>query len=338
MIIEARNRLGGRILTAPTETGQGYFDLGPTWFWPDHVYVQRLARELGLAHFEQFETGCAIYDRGPKMRPERFLPPENRPSSYRLVGGMQALVHCLAARLSVGVSSSTVVREVTAEEQNLIVSAQVKQKAMSYRAQHVIITLPPRLVSSSLRFTPALPPEVIAAMDNTQTWMGQAMKVILVYAKPFWRQNGLSGLGLSHIGPVQQFHDATPTDEKVGALFGWLGNESFGRALSKNERRQAVIEQARRMFGEEAQHPLFYAELNWANEPYTTHSSSGLPAEQEHPHYGHPLLQPPQMSGRLHWASAEVSPVNGGYLDGAIYIGEKIAARVSQNLCCHTKP
>lgn len=33
VLLEARQRLGGRIESSPSEYGSA-FDLGPTWFWP----------------------------------------------------------------------------------------------------------------------------------------------------------------------------------------------------------------------------------------------------------------------------------------------------------------
>ena len=187
---------------------------------------------------------------------------------------------------------------------------------------------PPHLAEASIDYQPALPTAVSQALQQTQTWMGQAMKVSIVYPTPFWRQRELSGLAVSYRGPVQQFHDASPDDESCGALFGWLGDGSVGRTLSLDERRTQVIEQVTRLFGPEGNQPLHYAELNWDKEPLTTHATYQLENPQEHPQYGHPLLQAAQLNGRLHFASTEISPVNGGYLDGAVYIAKQVAKRI----------
>jgi monoamine oxidase len=167
----------------------------------------------------------------------------------------------------------------------------------------------------------ALLAAVTLALRETQTWMGQAMKALLVYDRPFWRDRGLSGLGVSYGGPVAQFHDASPPDASLGALFGWLGNHSRGRSLSPTERRQAIIDQAVLMYGSQAAEVRYYADHNWAEDRFTTFPSHEVTAEQEHPRYGHPLLQQPQMQGRLHWAGTETA-VNGGYLDGAVASGQ----------------
>jgi monoamine oxidase len=67
--------------------------------------------------------------------------------------------------------------------------------------------------------------------------------------------------------------------------------------------------------------------MDWARERFTNGPLWG-PSAGQHPHYGHLLLQEPQLAGRLHWAGTEVSPVNGGYLDGAIASGERAATAV----------
>ncbi|MEO1646319.1 MAG: amine oxidoreductase, partial [Chloroflexota bacterium] len=53
-----------------------------------------------------------------------------------------------------------------------------------------------------------------------------------------------------------------------------------------------------------------------------------IPVANDHPRYGAEALQVPQMSGCLWWSGTEVSPVEGGYLNGAIYIGQAIAERI----------
>lgn len=167
-------------------------------------------------------------------------------------------------------------------------------------------------------------------MQDTQTWMGQAMKAVLVYPRPFWRAMGLSGLAISHSGPVAQWHDATPFEGAPGGLFGWVNNHSPVRKLPPAERQAAIISQATRLFGPAAAEPLHYAECDWSREPYTHAPPGQLVPEVEQPAYGHPLLQAAHFNGRLHWAGAEVSPRYGGYLAGAIEAGQAAATRVLQ--------
>lgn len=326
-LLEARDRPGGRILTVTPAAG-GAFDLGPTWFWAEHTPVRALAEALGIAPFIQFESGAALYDHGPGRPPQSFQPNWTSPISYRLAGGMQSLVDQLVAALPPeALCLQTVVRRVTRRDTGLL----LETSAGDYHADQAIIALPPQLASRAISFTPPLPAPLQAAMQATQTWMGQAMKVVLVYPEPFWRARGLSGLAISHSGPVAQWHDATPLEDTPGGLFGWVNNHSPARRLSRAERQAAVIAQAERLFGPAAAAPLHYAECDWSREPYTHASPGQLMAEIEQPVYGQPLLQAAYFDGRLHWAGAEVSPRYGGYLAGAIEAGQAVATRLLHN-------
>jgi monoamine oxidase len=327
-VLEARDRVGGRILTLAHGKGNHAFDLGPTWVWPGHSHVLALVERMGVQLFPQFEAGDALFDSGGNAPAQRFSPAQTTVKAWRLAGG----VGTLANRLLAGLPPDVVIcnqRVYQVEEQShgLLVSSQSPAGVDSYLAQQVIVTLPPSLVAHTMAFAPALPDPITAAMRGTQTWMGQAMKVLLVYDRPFWREQGLSGLGVSHVGPVAQFHDASPADGAAGALFGWIDNHSRGRVLLPAERQQAIVQQAVRMFGANAAAVQFYADINWADERFTTSPSEPHRVEQQDPQYGHPLLQTPQMRGRLHWAGTEISPLHGGYLDGAVYSAQSVARR-----------
>ena len=66
VLLEARTRLGGRILTVEAGeavSGEG-FDLGPSWFWPDiQPAMGALVRRLGLPAFEQHSDGDMLFER-----------------------------------------------------------------------------------------------------------------------------------------------------------------------------------------------------------------------------------------------------------------------------------
>lgn len=323
-LLEARDRVGGRIYTAKAHNAQVPLDLGPAWFWHHHKNVQAMLTRYDIPYFAQYETGAGMYESQQNMPAERFQPLTQ--SAYRIQGGVGALIDALMTEIDPSaIHLNTSVQRI---EKSTDGSLAVHTENAIWQAAQVIVTLPPHLAATAIDYAPALPTTVEQAMLNTQTWMGRAMKVALVYDTPFWRKMGLSGFAVSHAGPVQQFHDASPDDSDYGALFGWLGNSSWGRTLSTDERQAAVIAQTVRLFGNAAAHPLDYAELNWETEAHTTHQRVAYPAATDHPTYGHPALQTPQLDGRLWWAATEVSPIEGGYLDGAIHIGRTVATAI----------
>ncbi len=324
-IFEARNRAGGRILSV-SDKKESYFDLGPAWFWPHQINIQEMISELDIKYFEQYEKGHFLFENDINKNASRHLPKWEMPVSYRIKGGTSELINKLADKLTPEtVNLNSIVTQIESRDGGLYISGLKDNKDFRIKTKYAIVTLPPALIPTQINFLPRLSSKVTRAMEDTHTWMGHAMKVVIVYEKPFWRNKGLSGMGMSYVGPVQQFHDATPYDEKVGALFGWIGSL---REEKKDERKQKIIDQVVRMFGDKGEKPLFYDELDWSKENFTSHENEKIKFVSEHPNYGNPTLLEPQMSERLFFASTEVSPISGGYLDGAIYIAEQVSKKI----------
>ncbi len=57
-ILEARDRIGGRIFTLEGG-GDTPVEMGATWFGSQHVNLIKLLKELGMAGFEQYMKGTA---------------------------------------------------------------------------------------------------------------------------------------------------------------------------------------------------------------------------------------------------------------------------------------
>ncbi|MFC6636083.1 FAD-dependent oxidoreductase [Sulfitobacter sediminilitoris] len=96
LLVEGRGRLGGRIKTA--EVGGGYYDLGPSWFWPGQPRIAALVERFGLTKFDQFAQGILSFEdeRGQVQRGRGFASMEG---SWRLQGGLGALVMALESCL-----------------------------------------------------------------------------------------------------------------------------------------------------------------------------------------------------------------------------------------------
>ncbi|HBQ10331.1 MAG TPA: hypothetical protein DEF51_03760, partial [Myxococcales bacterium] len=122
------------------------------------------------------------------------------------------------------------------------------------RARRVIMAIPPAL-ADRIDFAqplPAMRDQLLQRMP-----MGSAIKCIAVYERPFWRERGLSGEGLSDRGPVRLTFDDSSHDGAQHALVGFLLGET-ARAWTGRDpdaRRAAVLESLARLFGPEALRP-----------------------------------------------------------------------------------
>lgn len=334
-LLEARPRLGGRILTAD-ESGnvsEDGFDLGPSWFWPRmQPAIAALVDELALPVFAQHSEGDVIFERMSREPPHRYHAMLQQPDSMRIVGGTGTLVSALARGLpaySLWLGSRVSGLALGDGAVSLTVSEGGAGSAR-VEAEQVIVALPPRLVAATLPFTPAVEPAAMRRWRGTATWMAPHAKFFALYERPFWRSAGLSGTAQSLVGPLAEMHDATTASGRA-ALFGFLGIGAEQRAaIGDAALKQACLAQLVRLFGAHAQSPTATLLKDWATDRLTA-TAEDRSAE------GHPQPYPrPAVTGvwqkRLSLGGSETSATEPGYLAGAVEAGARAARQVLQRL------
>lgn len=294
-IIEARNRIGGRILTIDG------FDMGPSWIWSHQDRIISLSGLLGLKLFAQYDHGHALYD--TKSGVERFMPQPTSPSG-RVSGGLETLCSALADHLrDVPIRLNEPVQKIeySVERMKLTTSQGV------HEADIIISTLPPRVALEQIRYLPLLNEHTVSRLSSVPTWMGHALKCVIEFKTPFWREMGLSGFCFSNIGPLMEIHDACTYDRY--ALFGFAGSLTSVHTFESDVREQMV-----RLFGDSADEILSIRWIDWRKEVY---SSTSLDHRRlaAHPDYGFSLFE---MDERLIFAGTESAYTEGGYLEGAL--------------------
>ena len=306
LLLEARDRLGGRILSV-TDDG---FDLGPAWFWPDmQPMMARLAEELGLASFPQYSDGDVLIER-PQQPVQRFAGFGQMASSFRIAGGTGALVTALAKtvsqkRIRLGVTVTAAVLRDDGVRLSL-------QGGETITAGRVLFAVPPRLMERTITFTPE--PQMRALWRASATWMAPHAKFLAVYEKPFWRDAGLSGTAQSMVGPMVEIHDASATAGGA-ALFGFIGVPADLREkIGESELKARCLAQFARLFGP-AKPPATFLK-DWSADALTATADDRQ--SSEHPV---PTSQPwfdPAWAGRAAMAGSETAPEHPGYLEGAL--------------------
>lgn len=328
LLAEARPRLGGRILSI----GPHGLDAGPAWFWPGHERVARLAWKLGVKTFRQHSEGGTVFEDGGGAV-QRDLPFALNGEAFRIQGGAGRLIDRLAA----GVPDDRLLLDHTAQiierlPNRVRVTLKGPKNSPGVTARAVVLALPPRLVWRYIGFAPATTPEQIEALFTVPTWMAGHAKILALYDRPFWRSAGLSGDAISHRGPLAQIHDASPADAAAGALFGFVGLDAAARAqLGEAELKTRAGAQLGRLFGPEAAAPKDLIVMDWAQEKFTA-TASDLTAPSAHPHYRPPPALAPLERDGLIFASTEVAPEHGGFLDGALAAAERAVALAIERL------
>jgi monoamine oxidase len=78
IVLEARNRVGGRIWTDSLPSG-GYVDRGGAWIGPEHRAILGLARELGVGTYKTWVAGSHLLIGGGRTRRYTGLIPKISP-------------------------------------------------------------------------------------------------------------------------------------------------------------------------------------------------------------------------------------------------------------------
>ncbi len=364
-LFEARERLGGRVLTARARNGTPV-DLGATWFWPpNQPNITRLVADLGLASLTQIDDGCLLHLSDPNQPPQTVaLSGQQAPDSdastaatseavhggaRRVVGGTGAVIQALARplpseRLCLGRRLVAVIDRGEHVELHLRRRDEADSTSSSdiVLTRRLVLALPPRVLDATVSFEPELPAATRQAMVATATWMACAAKAGFVYPHAFWRDNGHTGNAwVSHrqamlgqvfdaCGPIAEQADA----RQGAALAGFAAIRAALRPGFALSRDLLLLSQMVQLFGPQADDTAHPPELfwhDWATEPETC-SPADLADDGRgagaHPHYGDPALSLPLWGGRVFLAGTETASQGGGYLEGALVA----AARVRRQL------
>lgn len=290
-IVEARNRIGGRIFT------KNGFDLGASYCWPiNNPNLLQLVEKLNVPLFRQYNDF------------ERF----------RFVGGAENLCKALEKQLP---REMFVMNEAL---QSVIQDNDVVQLITTTRtllARTAIMAVPPSLLCARVRFTPDIPSKQKKLMESTPCSMEGIGKVILTYKTPFWRKFNFVDCGFPpQHGIIYQLHDASQADDAVAALCCII--VPAPRSMQARVK-TLVLEQLVLLFGEEAAYPMAYYQLDWVDEQWTCHNA-------DNPDYGTPRGTPELFAPfqRVYFASSETALENAGSLEGAVIAGKRAAREV----------
>lgn len=330
-LYEARDRLGGRILSRPCSTAGMMVDLGPTWFWPDtQPRITQLIDELGLESFPQHDDGTTLQLSDHDQPPQTVAIPDLHGGAQRLAGGMAALVEAL--------SRSIPPEAIHLEQQLVAVHDRGQQVELLFRhgdvttivhARKVVLAIPPRLLDEHVSFSPPLADALRQAMRDTPTWMADQAKVVIGYATPFWRAAGASGNAFVNHEQVTlgEIFDACDASGEHAALGGFFAlPPGFRATIHPAVMPMLLSSQMVQVFGKTAEQGEQHLQ-DWSAERYTCSTLDRTPLDG-HPEYGSPALRRGMWNNKLFLGASESAGYGGGYMDGAL----EAAARILRGL------
>lgn len=254
----------------------------------------------------------------------RLLGDRDTAQDLRIVGGVQYIAERMAADLPPG--TLRLAEPVVGIEYDT--TARVHTPTSRYHAARVVVAVPPML-AARIRYDPPLPPLWEGLFQRMPA--GTALKVHAVYADPFWRADGLSGVAHCTTGVLTETADNTPPGPHRAVLTGFVyGTQAVAlRRETSKARRTAVLDHLAALFGDQTRQAEDFVEFDWLDQEWTRGGFAAYLAPGAWSTFGPNLRKP---VGPLHWAGTETAVRWNGYCDGAVESGNRAAEEIRHAL------
>lgn len=278
--------------------------------------LQWLGRVGGSGGFELHQVSMLHLAWTQAASPQREVP-----EAWLLRGGAGQVAERLAADLGAAVHCGC---PAVAIHQDSDGAAVMTADGDRHRCQAVVVALPPSQ-RQRLQFAPPLPADQAALQ---QRWpMGAMVKVLAVYPRAFWRDDGRNGLALGERAWLELTADTSPPEAEPGVLAGFIAADralAFG-TMAPAAQRACLLAELESLWGPEAGQPTDLIWHDWGAEPWTGGAFTAFPVPGTWTTFGDAWRRP---HGRVVWAGTEMARRWPGYFEGAIRAGEAAAAAV----------
>ncbi|MDF3214431.1 flavin monoamine oxidase family protein [Mesorhizobium sp. M7A.F.Ca.CA.001.09.2.1] len=194
-------------------------------------------------------------------------------------------------------------------------------------ARTVLVAVPPAKVTE-LAFAPALPAGLGRALGAWES--GAAIKILVRYAKPFWRARDLSGM-VMWLEPPGLFACDAGKDAEHAALVVFAGGSLAlrWRDLGEAELRAEVTGRLEAALGPDAGDVIDFSLRDWTGDRWSGGAYSDLIVDVTATDAERTILAgaPP-----VYLVSSELSPSFPGYVEGAIIAGRIAAHKIIAEL------
>jgi len=320
-VLEARERVGGRVLTVRSPFASGHFaEAGAARIPPEHDLTLGYARHFGLETdrfypedglFLRFQNGART-----TVPPSSFL--SEWPDFVKIRGGSDRLPAAFAAELGDRVVTASPVTEIVAGS----TARTTTGDGRSFESDRVLVTVPVPLLSG-IRFSPALSPAKTEAMNGGFGYQS-ATRVFVRLRTRFWEAEGLNGWGTTD-WPEELWHPTWDARGPEGVLLtyvrGALAEELD--VLDEDARVTRVLAHWEEFLPGVADHAVGGTSHSWQRDPWSR-AAWADPTPTEDAELGSALARP---EGPLHFAGEHISGAR-GWMNGALESGLRAASEI----------
>ena len=320
-VLEARERVGGRVLTLRDPFAPGHSaEAGAARIPPEHDLTLGYARHFGL-ELDPFYPDDGLYlqvrsgDRA--LIPARtFLP--QRPDYVKIRGGSDRLPNAFAAALGNRVVTASPATDIAAGSPVRTTSRDGRTR----ESDRVLVTVPVPLLPR-IRFSPALSAPKTEAMGGGFRYQS-ATRVFARFRTRFWEAEGLNGWGTTD-WPEELWHPTWDASGLEGVLLTYVRGARAEEldALDNPTRITRVLSHWEPFLPGASSHLASGTSHSWQQDPWSR-AAWAEPTPEQDRELGSALAMP---EGPVHFAGEHISGAR-GWMNGALESGLRAATEI----------
>ena len=333
-ILEARNRVGGRVFTLRTPFSDGHYaDAGAARIPPDHDMTLGYADHFGLT-LDPFYPESSYYvnlsgDERTLISASDYLndPPwegyyVNRQEFVKIRGGTDILPNAFADYLAEHIHLGTPVESIEQNSDGVVVRVSA---GTEFTADRVLCTVP-LPVLNRIQFSPQLSSEKLDAMSGGYNY-SSSTRLFMQCSERFWENEGLNGWGYSD-WPEEIWQPTWDREGPRGILMSYL---RYSRAdeldeLSAANQLEHILNRWENIFPGVHDYVEHGSSHSWVQDEWSG-GAWASPSEEQYEVLEHHIGE---TEGRIHFAGEHASDYH-GWMQGAIVSGLRAATEIHES-------
>ena len=331
-ILEARDRIGGRVLTIRSPfSNEHYVEGGAARIKPSHDLTIAYANHFNLTLDPFYATNGDYVDFSSGSRTiidnTTYLNTSYgstlRKNYLKIRGGSDQLTNAFAnsSELSNKIYLNSAVTSVAQNSDNVIVNTGGNQ----FQADKVLCTVP-LTVLNKINFTPALSSNKQTAMNGGFRY-APATRIYIQFKNRFWENESLNGWGNTDL-PEEIWQPSWDMSGNTGILMSylrWSAAENMD-TLNDNERNNAVLNRWENIFAGSINNFDSGISKSWALDEWSK-GAWASPTTTQNENLNDSIAQ---SEGRIHFAGEHASN-DRGWMQGALFSGLRAATEIKNN-------
>ena len=331
-ILEARDRIGGRVLTIRSPfSNEHYVEGGAARIKPSHDLTIAYANHFNLTLDPFYATNGDYVDFSNGSRTiidnTTYLNTSYgstlRKNYLKIRGGSDQLTNAFAnsSELSNKIYLNSAVTSIAQNSDNVIVNTGGNQ----FQADKVLCTVP-LTVLNKINFTPALSSNKQTAMNGGFRY-APATRIYIQFKNRFWENESLNGWGNTDL-PEEIWQPSWDMSGNTGVLMSylrWSAAENMD-TLNDNERNNAVLNRWENIFAGSINNFDSGISKSWALDEWSK-GAWASPTTTQNENLNDSIAQ---SEGRIHFAGEHASN-DRGWMQGALFSGLRAATEIKNN-------